>query len=77
MNNCLLSKIGQDLALRMIELELDLNTLSQMSGVGCSKLNRILSGMQGDVSIKDLYLIAEAMGVSVDVKIGVKGLSES
>lgn len=77
MNNCLLSKIGQDLALRMIELELDLNTLSRMSGVGCSKLNRILSGMQEDVSVKDLYLIAEAMGVSVDVKIGVKGLSES
>lgn len=51
MNNCLLSKIGQDLALRMIELELDLNTLSQMSGVGCSKLNRILSGMQDRKSV--------------------------
>ena len=48
-----------------------------MSGVGCSKLNRILSGMQEDVSIKELCLIAEAMVVNVDVKIGVKGLSES
>lgn len=63
-----LSKIGNVLSFRFIDLEYDYLVLEKKTGMSRAKIKRIFSGTQ-DMRISELIKICNALGLKTEIEI--------
>ena len=59
---CLLAKIGSDLSLKFIDLDIDYLVLEKKTGMSRAKIKRIFSGSQ-DFRASEIYKLCDVLGV--------------